>query len=139
MLVAALAALHLSSILHRRYHFRQPKRLSHLQLPFKIILVTALPSADIRAIAVDSRQADDSWFVGYSWSLLFCGSAESDGCDGETHLGWRYTSASGDVFYALIVAFDEEAAAAVSPSALPVVIPSSVRFGVSRSSIAWFS
>ena len=122
--------------LHCRYHFRQPERLSHLQLPFKIVLVNAPPSAALRAVAVDPRDAADSWFIGYSWSLLLCGSPASDGCDSETHLGWRYTSASGDVFYALIVAFDEDAAAATSVSALPVVVPSSIRFGIPRSSAA---
>jgi hypothetical protein len=117
-----------------RYHFRQPERLSHLKLPFKILLVTALDAHAIREVAVDALAAADSWFLGYTWTLLFCSPAHADGCDGETHLGWRYKSASGNVFDALIVKYDEEACAGVGVSALPVVVPSSLRVGVARSS-----
>ena len=116
-----------------RYHFRQPWRLSHLQLPFKIALVSSLDVAGVREVAVDANKAADSWFVGYSWSLLVCGGADNDGCDGETHLGWRYSSASGHVFYALIVDYDEQRPTIASVSALPTVVPSSVRFGMPSS------
>jgi hypothetical protein len=116
-----------------RYHFRQPWRLSHLQLPFKIALVSSLDVAGVREVAVDANKAADSWFVGYSWSLLVCGGADDDGCDGETHLGWRYSSASGHVFYALIVDYDEQRPTIASVSALPTVVPSSVRFGMPSS------
>ena len=47
------------------------------------------------------KQAADSWFVGYQWSILVCGNC----MEGEAlHLGWKFTAANGDAFYALIVA-----------------------------------
>ena len=39
--------------------------------------------------------AEHSWFVGYQWSIAYCGQ-----CD--RHLGWRF-SASSDRFYGLIL------------------------------------
>ena len=119
-----------------RYHFRQPERLSHLQLPFKIVLVTAVSGAGISEVPVPAVPAADSWFVGYSWSLLLCacaGASDASYCASDMHLGWRYTSANGDVFYALIVKYDDDTAAAASVSALPVVQPSSLRIGMPRS------
>ena len=107
-----------------RYHFRQPERLSPLQLPFKIVLVTAVDAAGISQVAVGALHAADSWFEGYSWSLLLCA---------DMHLGWRYTAASGHAFDALIVTYGEEGTAA-SVSALPVLLPSSLRVGIPRSS-----
>ena len=65
--------------------------------------------------------------------LLTVTPAHADGCHGETRLGWRYKSASGHVFDALIVKYDEETCAGVSVSALPVVVPSSLRVGVAPS------
>ena len=117
----------------RRYHFRQPERLSHLQLPFRIVLVTAVSGAGISEVPVPAVPAADSWFVGYSWSLLLCACADASDCTSDVHLGWRYTSANGDVFDALIVKYDDDTAAAASVSALPVVAPSSLRVGVPRS------
>ncbi len=42
-------------------------------------------------------------------------------------------SSNGDVFYALVVKHDDGTAAAASVSALPVVVPSSLRVGMPRS------
>ena len=112
-----------------RYHFRQPQRLSQLQLPFKIVLVTAVRGAGISEVPVPAVAAADSWFVGYSWSLLVCACADASNCTGDVHLGWRYTSANGDAFDALIVKYDDDTAAAASVSALPVVAISSLRVG----------
>jgi len=65
---------------------------------------------------VDFASSQDSWFPGYSWSVLVC-----KGCDGVTHIGWKFTAPDvtvcaldyvlaylnffwqGDAFYALIV------------------------------------
>ena len=49
------------------------------------------------------------------------------------HFGWRYMSSNGDVFYALVLKHDDGTAAAASVSALPVVVPSSLRVGMPRS------
>jgi hypothetical protein len=119
-----------------RYHFRQPERLSPLQLPFKIVIVTAVNSAGISQVPVAALHAADSWFVGYSWSLLLCASPAAHACARDTHLGWRYTATSGHTFDALIVTYDEEAAAATT-SALPVLLPSSLRVGIPRSSASF--
>ena len=81
------------------YNFKQPARLSHLQLPFKLVLLRQLDFTDLHVFEVPQKQALDSWFPGYVWSVLVCGR-----CDGR-HLGWKFTPArsSGDAFYALIV------------------------------------
>jgi hypothetical protein len=50
---------------------------------------------------VPMDKASDSWFPGYSWSIVACSA-----CDGPKHLGWRFepiTAAAGPGFYALIV------------------------------------
>ena len=37
-----------------------------------------------------------SWFAGYRWRICFCSMCL-------THLGWRFSSNSGDIFHALIL------------------------------------
>merc|ERR1711865_983536 len=77
---------------------RQPARLSHLELPFKLVALRQLSMPNAIEVPVDFASSQDSWFPGYSWSVLVC-----KGCDGVTHIGWKFTAPDGDAFYALIV------------------------------------
>ena len=81
------------------YNFKQPERLSELQLPFKLLLLQEVDQTDLQLIEVPSKHALDSWFPGFAWSILVC-----KRCEGR-HLGWKFTptSAQGMPFYALIV------------------------------------
>ncbi len=82
------------------------------------------------ATPVAALTAADSWFLGYTWSLLQCApAATANACNRETHLGWRFTSPSGDAFDALIVTYDEQPVVAVGVSAVPVILTDSIRFG----------
>jgi len=84
------------------YLFKQPARLSELELPFKIVAVRTLPAGNIAEIPVDAVSASDSWFPGYSWSILVC-----QQCESATHIGWKFAGPEG-VFYGLIVDYAEE-------------------------------
>ena len=97
------------------YQFKQPARLSHLELPFKILPMLEDPAAKLQynEIPVPMAQAVDSWFVGHYWSIIV-----AEGCDGKlTHLGWKFTPVAGGNtasagFLALIVDYvDTEAEA----------------------------
>jgi hypothetical protein len=90
--------------------------------------VRPLLAHGVAAIPVAAPAAADSWFVGYSWSVLHCAPPAPAACHRATHLGWRFSSPSGDVFDALIVTYDEQPAA-ISVSAVPVVAPASLRVG----------
>lgn len=82
------------------YHFQQPQRLSQLELPFKLLLLRRVDLADAELIEVPAKQALDSWFPGYAWSILVC---RRCGC---RHLGWKFTPsglAPAEAFYAMIV------------------------------------
>eukprot|EP00747_Dinoflagellata_sp_TGD_P185969 gnl/TRDRNA2_/TRDRNA2_42769_c0_seq1.p1 gnl/TRDRNA2_/TRDRNA2_42769_c0~~gnl/TRDRNA2_/TRDRNA2_42769_c0_seq1.p1 ORF type:complete len:218 (+),score=54.89 gnl/TRDRNA2_/TRDRNA2_42769_c0_seq1:43-696(+) len=80
------------------YHFKQPRRLSELELPFKVLPLRQVELTDIEVMEVSPRQALDSWFPGYAWSILICAR-----CEG-THIGWKFTpTAGGEAFYGLIV------------------------------------
>ena len=82
------------------YQFKQPERLSAMQLPFKIVLQNKLPTLnEVHHVEV-GEEGFDSWFVGYKWSVLICSN-----CNGKyTHIGWHFKSISGgNDFYALIV------------------------------------
>eukprot|EP00438_Fugacium_kawagutii_P025536 Skav228463 [mRNA] locus=scaffold1058:378983:379573:- [translate_table: standard] len=82
------------------YKFKQPSRLSQLQLPFKLLLLQQVDQTDLQLIEVPSKQALDSWFPGFAWSILLC-----ERCEGR-HLGWKFTPVTagrGLPFYALIV------------------------------------
>eukprot|EP00931_Biecheleriopsis_adriatica_P012907 TRINITY_DN114173_c0_g1_i1.p1 TRINITY_DN114173_c0_g1~~TRINITY_DN114173_c0_g1_i1.p1 ORF type:complete len:250 (+),score=62.04 TRINITY_DN114173_c0_g1_i1:87-752(+) len=86
------------------YNFKQPARLSELELPFRILPLRRVDLTDLQVIEVPQKQALDSWFPGYAWSILVCGR-----CQG-LHLGWKFTPAARgasntvqEPFYALIV------------------------------------
>eukprot|EP00933_Yihiella_yeosuensis_P000427 TRINITY_DN100655_c0_g1_i1.p1 TRINITY_DN100655_c0_g1~~TRINITY_DN100655_c0_g1_i1.p1 ORF type:complete len:219 (+),score=45.83 TRINITY_DN100655_c0_g1_i1:60-716(+) len=82
------------------YHFKQPARLSPLELPFKLLLLRQINLQNIQVFEVPPQQALDSWFPGYAWSILICNQ-----CQGR-HLGWKFTPAGAgaqEAFYALIV------------------------------------
>ena len=88
------------------YNFKQPGRLSSLQLPFKLLLLRQLDLEDTQLLEVPVEQAIDSWFPGYRWSILLCRR-----CGGR-HLGWKFSPESsalqGMPFYALIVEATKE-------------------------------
>ena len=89
------------------YQFKQPERLSSLQLPFKIVLQQSLPTNDDLYELEVGQQGLDSWFIGYKWSVLVC----SSDCNGKNmHIGWHFKPVnSGEKgFYALIVKTDKE-------------------------------
>eukprot|EP00435_Cladocopium_sp_Y103_P071584 s72_g37.t2 len=80
------------------YNFKQPARLSELQLPFKLLLLRQVDQTDLELLEVPSKDALDSWFPGFAWSILLC-----KRCEGR-HLGWKFTpTGDGVPFYALIV------------------------------------
>ena len=55
-------------------------------------------------LEVPSKDALDSWFPGFAWSILLC-----KRCEGR-HLGWKFTpTGDGVPFYALIVEAAKEA------------------------------
>ena len=91
------------------FHFKQPSRLSEAELPFGIALVAGVDERGLVQLAVPQRDADDSWFEGYSWThVLLCSSPAGQG--GGLHLGWRYVRKPGmpttlgpEEFVALIV------------------------------------
>ena len=89
------------------YSFKQPSRLSHHELPFKVLPVTRVPGVEhVVALRVPEENARDSWFVGYRWDVLV-----SLECDKPVHVGWKYSSISedsSDVFYALIVKTNDD-------------------------------
>mmetsp|Transcript_2011 Transcript_2011/g.4393 ORF Transcript_2011/g.4393 Transcript_2011/m.4393 type:complete len:233 (+) Transcript_2011:88-786(+) len=96
------------------YRFRQPARLSPLELPFRLILVRdidAAPKGSLHHIPVHPSAAADSWFPGYAWSpVVYSGCGEG----GPVHVGWRFANSSGEFFYALIVDAKDEERTAVS-------------------------
>jgi len=89
------------------YHFKQPERISHLQLPFKVLPMYSIDETGIVDIPAPEGTGLDSWFPGYQWSILVCRI-----CEQSLHVGWRYTptSPNGDKkeFFALIVQYGEE-------------------------------
>ena len=96
------------------YNFRQPARLSSLQLPFKILLVNKVGAGAV-ALPVHMKQAQDSWFEGYFWDVLVCESSCNDSVSdsdssGVTHIGWKFNSITNpsESFYALIVRTNED-------------------------------
>ena len=74
------------------FHFKQPARLSHLELPFGIALVSGVDERGLMSFAAPPSDAADSWFPDYSWThVLMC----SHGEDGGLHLGWRFVRKPG--------------------------------------------
>jgi len=87
------------------YHFNQPERLSRLQLAFRILPVYTIDETGVIDIPVEHAKGADSWFSGYTWSILVCTL-----CEERTHLGWRYTpnsSNNSQGFIGLIVSYSE--------------------------------
>lgn len=84
------------------YRFKQPSRLSELELPFKLLLLRHVPMDSLTLLQVPRLLAEDSWFPGYRWSVAVC---ESCGGKGDSiHIGWQFTHINGgDTFFALIV------------------------------------
>lgn len=87
------------------YDFKQPARLSSAELPFSIAPV-AFPVSDPRLV-VDSSRNCDSWFLGHCWRVV----GATNGCGRMVHLGWRFSSADGNDFLALIVRRSEDESA----------------------------
>ena len=88
------------------YQFKQPERLSSLQLPFKLCCSKAFLQTMICTNLI-GQQGLDSWFIGYKWSVLVC----SSDCNGKNmHIGWHFKPVnSGEKgFYALIVKTDKK-------------------------------
>ena len=89
------------------YRFHQPRRMSVRELFFSLVLVTEIEEPH-EIVQVSMKQALDSWFPGYCWSVLLvcdCGSRNYK------HVGWKFTSSSlqGSHFFALIVDMHERA------------------------------
>merc|ERR1712113_1086164 len=106
------------------YHFKQPGRLSYLELPFKLLPLRAIDLTDVGVIEVPTNQAMDSWFPGYAWSVLVCSR-----CEG-THIGWKFTptDGKGQAFYALIVeTIDKEQEELLSTAAQAERLIASIR------------
>ena len=91
------------------FHYKQPSRLSHFELPFGIALVSGVDERGLVSLATPPSDAADSWFPDYSWShVLMC----SHGDDAGLHVGWRFVRKPGvsgapAEFIALIVRPDK--------------------------------
>lgn len=98
------------------FTFRQPARLSNLELPFDLALVADLDPRGIVEVPAPAKDAADSWFPDYSWDhwVVCAGTADAK----PQHLGWRFmrkagaTGAGPTSFVALIVAAREREAEA---------------------------
>ena len=91
------------------YRMKQPNRISHLELEFKLALVKDLSNAakpQVHEVTVPMEQARDSWFPGYYWSPIVMGCG-----GGYQHVGWKFTAIDNNkpmpFFYALMVQVDE--------------------------------
>lgn len=69
------------------HRFRNPHGLS-----FNIGCFASAPGCG----QIGTATSDWTWFPGYAWEIALC-----LGCG--AHLGWRYTSRDGDLFYGLIL------------------------------------
>lgn len=110
------------------YLFRQSPRLTSRPLPFKLLLQRQIDMAGVTELTVPMHQAMDSWFPQYHWSVVVC-----TGCDGLTHLGWKFTSnaAPGESFYALIVDyFEKEKITADASASMLDAIRDTLRVGM---------
>jgi len=66
-----------------------------------VLMQNVVMDGSVETLPVDTKQAVNSWFPGYYWSLLICTK-----CDTPLHLGWKFTPVSADAyvsFFALIV------------------------------------
>eukprot|EP00320_Phaeocystis_rex_P009331 CAMPEP_0119070494 /NCGR_PEP_ID=MMETSP1178-20130426/40068_1 /TAXON_ID=33656 /ORGANISM="unid sp, Strain CCMP2000" /LENGTH=218 /DNA_ID=CAMNT_0007052341 /DNA_START=15 /DNA_END=671 /DNA_ORIENTATION=+ len=75
------------------FHFKQPARLSPLELPFGISLVSSVDERGLMSLAAPPSDAADSWFPDYSWSNILVCSHGADG--GGLHVGWRFVLKPG--------------------------------------------
>ncbi|KAK3272358.1 hypothetical protein CYMTET_19346 [Cymbomonas tetramitiformis] len=109
------------------YHFKQPARLSELELPFKLLLLRNLDTEFLVEVQVPRKQASDSWFPGYSWSIVLC-----QQCGDTMHLGWKFTNLTeqGGHFYALIVDHSDENNRATAVSTAVDFLSEQLHFGV---------
>merc|ERR1711871_35152 len=106
------------------YAFRQPARLSELELPFRILPMRAIDLTGVVEIPVAPKEAIDSWFPGYSWSILVC-----TGCGEPMHIGWKFTSPT-DHFYGLIVDYkSDDEAEATGKASLGEVVAEQLQIG----------
>jgi len=111
------------------YHFHQPARLSEVQLPFQLVLISDIDDRrGLHEIATPPAQSADSWFPGYHWLPIVYVS-----CEHPQHVGWKFTSpTTGDFFYALIVATsekDKETAARVGIGAIGEAVAEVLHIG----------
>lgn len=101
--------------------FRQPARLSHLELPFDLALVADVDPSGIVEVDTPPAAAADSWFPDYTWSHFVVCTAAGGGAP--RHLGWRYarkigaTGGGPESFVALIVRAEESEAEALLAAA----------------------
>jgi hypothetical protein len=94
------------------YNFRQPARLNHQQLPFKIVLTNHVGPGALE-LAVDEKSSRDSWFLGYKWKVLVCPTCNNH----VSHIGWKFDSLNGgESFFALIVRTKEDNTRSVASS-----------------------
>ena len=112
------------------YLFKQPRSLSELELPFKIILQSSLPLAGLYDLPVDDAQASNSWFEGYRWSVLLCDGGCQDGA--VQHVGWHFTSIAdpAESFYALIVKTSDEQKSAAGAVFTPEAFRKAISVGM---------
>ena len=121
---AALLSLQYDTFVRRRsrshlghpvevFTFKQPARLSHLELGFDLALVDEMDPVGILEIAAQPAEAADSWFPDYAWShYVICAASPNV----PRHLGWRFTrkplatGAGPDTFVALIVRTEDSVA-----------------------------
>ena len=71
------------------FTFLQPRRLSPLELPFGVALMSEVPDAGLVAMEVPEHDAADSWFTDYAWRrVLYC-AKRSGGAAAAPRLGVR--------------------------------------------------
>eukprot|EP00325_Prymnesiales_sp_UTEX-LB-985_P032260 CAMPEP_0174716014 /NCGR_PEP_ID=MMETSP1094-20130205/22739_1 /TAXON_ID=156173 /ORGANISM="Chrysochromulina brevifilum, Strain UTEX LB 985" /LENGTH=233 /DNA_ID=CAMNT_0015915687 /DNA_START=150 /DNA_END=851 /DNA_ORIENTATION=- len=133
--------MHMRSHLGRQvevFTFRQPARLSHLELPFDLALVDDIDPSDIVEVATPPADASDSWFPDYVWSSFVVCTAGGV----PRHLGWRYTRKAGAIgggprsFVALIVRSSEAEAEAVPPAQSKAAIVEAVALPAGKEELA---
>jgi len=120
-------------------HFKQPGRLSPLELPFSLVLLSdAVNPSGIVEVPAPRDEAQDSWFPDYAWErFVVC----EGGGGAYRHLGWRFTrkaSATGAgpaSFIAMIVrSIDRQQRAAATAEPTPAVVIERVRVAEDGSS-----
>merc|ERR1712216_215175 len=94
------------------YTFWQPRRLES-GLPFRLLIAKRMKPDGITELQVSEDRQQESWFLGYRWSVIVCLQCNEEESNSEEasshHLGWKFTKSPGDFFYALIVRPTDEA------------------------------